>query len=332
MPSSPSEWTRRPHHSLSLPSSAPMLAAIVLTVIGLAVLPLAADRFVDSAAQLSRSLGISPILVGALLVGFGTSLPEILVSGLAAFRDDPGFAVGNIVGSNVANIALVLGLAALIRPVQLTLDLLKREGALVLVVSAAYTVMVAGNVVSRPEATLLLIGLVGALLLLVRWSRVPDVEVERDEDGAPGRALAVAVLAMGATVAGAVSLVEGAERLAEELNITSAFVAATIVAIGTSLPELAAGIAASRRREGDLVLGNVFGSNLFNILAVGGISGVVRPEEFDSGLFPLVVTMTVVTVLAGLLVARDSKVGRFEGIVLLACFVGFIAFAAPVLA
>jgi cation:H+ antiporter len=311
-----------------------MLLALTLTLGGLALLPLVADRFVVAASRISRALGLSPILVGALLVGFGTSLPEIVVSGLAAAQGDPDFAVANVIGSNIANIGLVLGVAALMRPIKASRSLIRREGTLVLVVTVLYLALLINGDVERWEATLLLAVLGLALGLLIRWSRSAlleqDDELERYVT--VRREIVIGVATMVATVVAATALVEGAERLADELGIESAFIAATLVAVGTSLPELATAIAAVRRNEADLVLGNVLGSNLFNALAVTGVAGLIGPGVIDPGFAPLLWLLLGVTAFAGLLAATASRLVRWEGAALLATFVAFVWLAGSNLA
>lgn len=298
------------------------------------MLPFVADRFVVAASHISRSLGVSPVLVGALLVGFGTSLPEMVVSGLAASRGDTDFAVANIVGSNVANLALVLGGAAIIAPVVARREIIRREGPLVLGVTMFYIALLIDDRVQRWEGAVLLIALVAALFLLVRWSRM-DMQ-QADQLASPIIAirpeLIAAALAMVATVVAATALIEGAERMADELEIESAVIGVSLVAVGTSLPELATAIAAIRRRAGDLVLGNVLGSNLFNVLAVGGVAGLLGPGAIDPDFQILLVIMLVLTAVAGFLVISGNQLVRWEGLVLLIAFVAFIAIAAPALA
>lgn len=308
-----------------------MLIALTLTFAGLGVLPTAADRFVGSAGSLSRRLGVSPVLVGALLVGLGTSLPEALASGIAAWRGNPDFAVGNVVGSNVANLTLVLGVAALIAPVYLTRALIRREGILMLGATVLMTMVYLDGQIGVPEASVLLIGMVIAIYLLTRWSGDETNGLDGDDDASTARLAAMALVGMAATVLGAYLLVEGAERLAVELEITSAFVATTIVALGTSLPELATSVAAMRRRQGDLVLGNVIGSNLFNSLAVVGLAGVLGPGIVNDGFLPLMIAMVATTVAAGVLTETRNQISRFEATLLLSVFVVFFAAAAPLL-
>ena len=313
-----------------------MTLALLLTLAGLVILPTAADRFVDGAGRLSRRLGVSPVLVGALLVGLGTSLPEALASGFAAWRGNPDFAVGNVVGSNVANLTLVLGVAAFIAPVYLTRRLIRREGALMLGATILMVLVYFDKEIVRWEAIVLLVGMVIAIYLLTRWSEgepngPAGGNVDEGNDSTVWREAANAVLSMAATAFGAFLLVEGAERLADELGITSAFVATTIVALGTSLPELATSVAAMRRRQGDLVFGNVIGSNLFNSLAVVGLAGVVGPGVILGGFAPLMIAMIGITAAAGFMASTRSKLSYLEGTILLAAFVVFFAAAAPLL-
>jgi len=311
-----------------------MILALALTLGGLAVLPLVADRFVVAATRISRALGLSPILVGALLVGFGTSLPEIVVSGLAAARGETSFAVANVVGSNVANLALVLGVAAFIRPIVSSWGLLRKEGSLVLIVTLLYVALHFNGDVERWEGVLLLIVLALALGLLIRWSEggLLDEDDDLQRYVTVRKELIVGVFTMVTTVAAATILVEGAERLAIELDIQSAFIAATLVAVGTSLPELATAVAAVRRHEADLVLGNVLGSNLFNALAVGGVAGVVGPGVIDPGFRVLLLVLLGVTAFAGLLATTGSRLARSEGAILLAVFALFVWLAGSNLA
>jgi len=311
-----------------------MLLALSFTLGGLAVLPAAADRFVVAASRISRILGLSPILVGALLVGFGTSLPEIVVSGLAAAKGETDFAVANVVGSNVANLALVLGFAAAIRPIGANRSLVRKEGSLVLLVTLLYVILHINGDIQRWEAMVLLAVLALSLGLLIRWSENVLLDEENDLERyvTVRRELVLGVITMIFTVAAATLLVEGAERLAVELDIQSAFIAATLVAVGTSLPELATAIAAVRRHQADLVLGNVLGSNLFNALAVGGIAGLIGPGIIDPGFRVLLLVLFGITVFAGLLVATGSRLVRWEGFALLAVFGLFVFLAGSNLA
>lgn len=310
-----------------------MLTAVLLLIVGLVVLTFAADRFVLSATRLSRALGLSPILIGALVIGFGTSAPEMLVSFLAGLRGEIDIAVGNVVGSNTVNLTLVLGTAALVTPLVSTVRTIRREGAAMLAVMAAATVLLWNLEVARWEAGALLAGMAAAAALLIVWSRrdaarglVPvGLGGLGPSEVRIGREAVIGAVALALTLGGADSLVRGATRLAAEAGITSAFVGLVIVSVGTSLPELATAIAAARRRETDLVIGNVVGSNLFNTLAVLGVAGLAGPGSVSAEFRAVMVLMLGVGAVAGVLVWTGQRLTRWEGAVLLAGFGALIA-------
>jgi len=312
-----------------------MILSLVLLIGGLALLTLSADRFVAAAAHVSAALGLSPILIGALVIGLGTSAPEMLVSGLAAARGEVDIALGNVVGSNTANLTLVLGSTALVMPIVSRLETIKREGGLMLLSMGAFAALLWNLELNRIEAVGLLIGMVVAAGLLIAWSQadtrrgrapIPDPE-SVEWTGPVRREVLVGLFMLSLTLAGADLLVRGASRLADDLGITSAFVGLVIVSIGTSLPELATALAAARRRQTDLVLGNVLGSNLFNTLAVAGIAGLVGPGTADPAFSNAVVFMLGAGVAAAVFSWR-SPVQRWEGAVLLTVFLGFVTISA----
>ena len=290
-----------------------MLTDILFILAGFVLLSFAADRLVVAAARLAAKFGLSTVLIGAVVVGLGTSLPEMLVSGLAAAR--PGgidFALGNIVGSNVANLALVLGVSALISPIARQPRTITREGGLMLLGSVLLAGLAFNNTLNRTEGAILAVGLVGALTLIVHWSRTGavadlDLEEELHETSSinTGREAFLAIVSLSLTLLGADLLVRGARAVAETIGISDAVISLTLVAIGTSLPELATAIAAARRNENDLVLGNVLGSNIFNALGVGGVAGIVG---------------NAVTVLTGVLALTTKALGRREGAILLVTY------------
>lgn len=307
-----------------------MVTDILFVLAGFALLTFAADRLVLAAARISSVFGLSPVLIGAVVVGLGTSLPEMLVSGLAAA--EPGgldFALGNIVGSNVANLALVLGVSALISPIARQPKLIAREGVVMLVGSALLTYLVFDDRLTRNEGLILGAGLVTAMGLIVLWatrdrSRAADVESELEEMVTSGvrplRETAFAVGSLGLTLLGAELLVRGARDLAETLGVSDAVISLTLVAIGTSLPELATAVAAARRNQNDLVLGNVLGSNLFNALGVGAVAGLIGSGVVAESFRGPVSVMMAVTVLTGLLALSRSGLARAQGILLLASY------------
>ncbi len=292
---------------------------------GLILLTIAADRLVVAAARLGKALGLSAILIGAVVVGLGTSLPEMLVSGFAAAR--PGgldLALGNIVGSNVANLSLVLGVSVLLSPIHKPRLILKREGVLVLLGSLVLAVFAWNNALGSVEGTILGAGLVAALGLMVFWGRrdairdpgVDDlVGVEEIKPAIEGL---FGLASLGLTLLGARLLVVGAEAVARDLGVSEALIGLTLVAIGTSLPELATAIAAARRNENDLVVGNLLGSNLFNALGVGAVAGIVGGGPLAESFRGPVAVMVGITVLTGILAFwGEDNLTKREGLVLL---------------
>ena len=308
-----------------------MTGAIALVVGGLVLLTLSADRLVLSAARLSRLWGMSTVLIGALVIGMGTSLPELLVSTLAAARGEMDLAMGNIVGSNVANLSLILGVSVVILPVAGHLHTIKREGVLMLSAVAVFGLAAWGGAINRLEGCLLLVGMALSGWLLVRWSRQDVAEgivtIDADDVAPPGRGaafeLVMGVLTLVATLGGADLLLRGARIVATEMGLTEGFVGLSLVAIGTSLPELATGIAAARRKENAIVIGNVLGSNLFNSLGVAGAAALAG-GTFTTDFRTPIVVMIAISTLAGILTATGNRLVRWEGAVLVAGFAGFL--------
>jgi cation:H+ antiporter len=301
-------------------------SAILQVVGGLILLTFAADRLVLAAARISKRSGLSPILIGAVVVGLGTSLPELLVSGLAAAEPNGmDLALGNIVGSNIANIGLVLGLSVVFSPIVGQGEVLRREGGLMLVAMGALTALAWDGRLSLVEGVGLGVGLLVALALLVAWSRGGGADIDLDEIGRtqdirPGVESLFGVASLGVTLLGAQLLVTGAEEVALDLGVSEALIGLTLVAIGTSLPELATALAAARRRENDLVLGNVLGSNLFNALGVGGVAGIVGDGVFTADFRPSMVTMLGIAVVAAVLATIGNRLDRWQGAVLLVSY------------
>ena len=315
------------------PRTALMAFAVLAIAAGIALLTAGADRMVVAAARLSRAFGISPLVVGALVVGFGTSAPELLVSSFAAGRGQLDLAIGNVVGSNTANLTLVVGLTALLAPLVGRLEIVRREGVLMLAGVAGMALLLLDGALNRWESALLLTGMAACSLMLVRWAVRDRVAAAAAEDGvddftggmtSPRYEMFVGSLALAVTLLGAEILLRGAVALTEELDISAAFVGLTVVAVGTSLPELATSLAAARRGEPDLVLGNVLGSNLFNSLAVTGVAGLIGPGTIDASFRPVLLLMVAVTGLAGVFLATGGRLVRAEGAALLGVFGLFV--------
>lgn len=311
-----------------------MALSVLSIVVGLVVLTYASDQFVVGASRIARSLRISPIVIGVVVIGFGTSAPEMLVSGIAAAQGSLDIGVGNIIGSNAANLSLILGIAALITPIVVRSAVLKREAPIVLITTLIFAVVVQGGL-TRGEAALLSVVMIVGLALVLRGARRGDeLAGEVDELGpadiATSREVIRTVIGLGVTLGAAKVLVDSAVVIADQIGLAEGFVGLTIVAIGTSLPELAAAVQAARRSETDLVVGNLLGSNMFNAAAVGAVAGFIGPGELQdptlSGL--AVVLMIVVTVLAIAFMATGRRIGRVEGAALLVLYAGTVPFLA----
>ncbi len=297
-----------------------MTLYVAATIAGLMVLAKASDHFVVGAARASLALRVSPIVVGAIVVGFGTSAPELLVSGLAANQGDLDLGVGNVIGSNAANLTLVLGLAAMVVPVAVSSGVIRREAPLSAGSVILFAILVQDGF-TQVEGYLMLGALVLALGVVVIGNDPTDALGGDVGSGHPDlRTEGVRILlGLTGTVAGAQALVWGATGIADELGLSGGFVGFSLVAIGTSLPELVTALAAARRGETDLIVGNLLGSNLFNSLAVGGTIALVGPGPITDGRLEGFGTMAMVgiAVLALVLMITRSRLTRPEGVLLL---------------
>ncbi|MEZ5245100.1 MAG: calcium/sodium antiporter [Acidimicrobiales bacterium] len=308
-----------------------MLLGLVFAIGGLSVLTLASDQFVKGAARLATVFNVAPVIVGAVVIGFGTSAPEMVVSGLAAVDGNLDIGVGNVVGSNVANISLVLALASFITVIPVSSQTVRREAPISVAAVLVFAGLIQGDL-SRWEGAAL-----GALLMLVlvsvlRSARRGDplaTDVEElvgDEEHSTKLETFRTVTGLVLVIASAWFIVEGATLIADELDLSGGFVGFTLVAVGTSAPELVTAMAAARQRETDLLIGNLLGSNVFNSLAVGGVIGLVGPGPvLDTRLAEWgSVMMVVIVVVSWLMMITGSRVTRREGVVLLALWVGSV--------
>jgi cation:H+ antiporter len=302
-------------------------------VIGLTLLAWGGDRFILGASATARNLGVPPVLVGLTIVGFATSAPEMLVSAFAASAGSPGLAVGNAVGSNIANLGLVLGAAVLIRPMVVQSQTLRRELPALLISTFIPFLLFLDGTLSTMDAVVLLI----ALFVLVYWLawlgyRASVLDPIRAEFAAEvpanltlPRALLWLVIGLAALLVGAELLVYGAASAARALGVSEVVIGLTVVAIGTSLPELAVSLAAARKNEPDLVLGNVIGSNIFNMLAVIGIAGVIAPHALEPDIlefhFPVMTVLTLAVVVMTYNRSRyRGQLSRRSGAMIFAAF------------
>lgn len=303
---------------------------ILRVVAGLVVLIVAADRLVLSAVRIAKTLNVSTVIIGAVIVGFGTSVPEFVVSSVASAQGNLDLALSNVVASNTANITLVLGTAAVIATVSTRHSVIRREGVLMLVAVLALAAVLLPGSVTRVEGLILLAGMIGAIGLLIAWGKqstntstgeLDDIEVDPDRLWLE---VIYGAASLAATVVAGQQLLLGVEGIGTAIGLSVVFMG-LITGVGTSLPELSAAVAASRRGQSDLVLGNVLGSNLFNSLGVAGLAIVVGPGTLNYLSPTLIVVMVVAAVFAGVFAATSQRITRVEGIVLVALFFGFAA-------
>ena len=297
-----------------------MLAAIFL-IIGLALLFKSGAWLVDGSASLARSLNLSSVVIGAVVLGFGTSAPELVVSTLAAWRGNTALGVGNIVGSNVANLSLILGCAGLITAVTLPSSVIRRQAPLSIASVVVFALFVMDGRLTRTDGVILSALLVATIIYLVRS---PSDTVEESVEGelSVRRSLLVATTGLVGVLAGAQFAVTGATTLAEQWGLSGGFIGFSLVAVGTSLPELVTVIVAARKEETGLIIGNLFGSNVFNSLAVAGAMGLVGAEQInDPSLTGFGIgSMLVVVVVAYCLGVRKSCISRVDALLLLALY------------
>ncbi|MFC0268333.1 calcium/sodium antiporter [Kushneria aurantia] len=303
--------------------------AIAAVIAGLVVLTWSADRFVEGAAATARHLGMPPLSVGIVIIGFGTSAPELTVSVLSAAEGNPGLALGNAYGSNIANIALVTGLVALIGPLAVHRRVIRRELPLLGVATLASLWCLWDGTVSRLDGALLLLLLVLSLgySLLRSGSQSSEEAVQAEEAAGQmslQRGLVWTLIGLALLVASSRLLVWGAVYIASALGVSDLVIGLTVVAIGTSLPELASSISAVRKNQHDMVLGNMVGSNFFNTLAVVGLAGVVHPISVGSEVlirdWPI---MAALTLLLFVFCLSGRRINRPEGGVLLTIFIAY---------
>lgn len=313
-----------------------MLLALAAILIGLVLLVWSADRFVDGASATATHAGMPPLLIGMLIIGFGTSAPELAVSALSSLQGNPGIALGNAWGSNITNIALIIGLVALITPITAHAGLVRRELPMLLAITALAGWQVYDGSLSRLDGVVLLV----VFALLLSWSVYDglrsrtSVSAEMKDQQQSGimplnRALIWLLVGLVLLIVSSRMLVWGSVFIARDLGVSDLIIGLTIVAIGTSLPELASSLAAIRKKEHDLALGNIIGSGLFNTLAVVGLAAVIAPLEVSSEVLTRDWVLMAALTLALLLMCigwrgKPGRIGRLKGGALLIVFFGYI--------
>src|SRR6056300_913395 len=316
-----------------------MLMPILAVVAGLVLLVWSADRFVDGAAATAKHLGMPTLLIGMVIIGFGTSAPEMVVSALAASQGNPGLAIGNGFGSNITNIALILGITALLSPISVKSKILKTELPLLALATLLVGALIYDLEISRFDAVLMLL----VFALIMGWSIYSSMkykndalsadfesEFEDDEYLPLNRAIFWLVLGLLILIGSSRLLVWGAVDIAMALGVSDLIIGLTIVAIGTSLPELASSIIAVKKNEHDLAIGNVIGSNLFNTLAVVGIAGAIQPLGVGSEVlyrdWMVMAGLTVSLFVLGYGVLGRGRINRIEGALLVTAYAAYAGY------
>jgi cation:H+ antiporter len=315
-----------------------MTLSIMAVIFGLALLVWSADRFVDGAAATARHFGMPPLLIGMVIVGFGTSAPEMVVSALASWQGNPGIALGNAYGSNITNIALILGLTALLSPIAVHSQVLRKELPLLLAVTGFVLFLLWDLELTRLDGCLHLLLFAGVMTWTIRQGlrqRADTLgeEMEKEleiQDMPLGRALFWLGAGLILLIVSSQILVWGAVNIARELGVSDLIIGLTVIAVGTSLPELASSLVAIRKKEHDIALGNVIGSNLFNTLAVVGIAGVIHPLQVEQAVLSRDMTvmagLTIVLFLFSYGFRGPGRINRIEGAILLSCYIGYTAY------
>lgn len=309
---------------------------ILAIVVGFAVLIWGADRFIDGAANIATNFGVAPLIVGLTIVGFGTSAPEMLVSALAAFDGAPAMGIGNAIGSNITNVGLVLGITTLIAPLVVNSDTLRREFPVLAFVMLLALVLILDGELGLLDGGILFTGfiltLAGMAWLAIKGHGHDDPleqEFEQEYSKAKmttGKATWLFVIGLVSLLLGSKSLVWGATGIAHMLGVSDLIIGLTIVAIGTSLPELAASVISALKNEHDIAVGNILGSNIFNLLAVLAMPGLIAPSSVDPMLLYRDFPFMILLALGLYLFARfcsHGRIGRGAGILMLLVYIGY---------
>ena len=323
-----------------------MLVYIAICLMGFVLLYFGAEWLVKGSSSLARSLGITPIVIGLTVVAFGTSAPELVVSLISSIKGKSMIAVGNVVGSNICNIALVLGLSALFNPIKSDPSVIRRDIPIMLGISLYLLVLSMNNTLSRIEGATLFAGIIAYTFVNYYLAKKETREVsgsgemaaaiqsELEEIGyiaSRSKQILLVVVGITGVVGGAQAVVESAVYIMTQLGVSEKFIGLTIVAFGTSLPELATSVVAAMRGEMDISIGNLVGSNVFNIMSVLGAASLVRPIPipggfFASGLWIDYLVMLFTSFLPWLLMRKTYTVDRKGGAFLLTCYVGYLAY------
>jgi cation:H+ antiporter len=302
-----------------------MITSITFIIIGLVLLAVGAEGLVRGSSAVALRLGVTPLVVGLTIVAFGTGSPEFAVSIGSALEGNASLALGNVIGSNISNIALILGIAAIIKPLQARAEIIRRETPIMVAVTGFLWLLLYDGELSRLDGAILTVGAIAYTFLtyyLSKKKQKKEVEAEFEEayeipKSAVWKDIAFIVIGLGILVLGAKLLVDGAVTVAKSLGLSEVVIGLTIVAIGTSLPELATSVVASLKDEADVALGNAIGSNVLNILAVLGVTALIQPISLEGVRTLDLGVMFGSAILFNVLLGRNFKLDRIEGTLLL---------------
>lgn len=312
-----------------------ILLSIIAIIFGLGLLVWGAERFVHGAAAIAKNLGVSPLIIGLTIVGIGTSAPEILISVIAAYQGNPALAVGNALGSNITNIALVLGITAIIMPLTVKSETLRREYPIMFGIMLLALFLVSDQYLGQLDGLILVSGVFVMLYWMIQQGKkekADPMEQEFDQeipDISTQKALLWFVIGFVLLIVSSRGLVWGSVNIAQAAGISDLVIGLTIVAIGTSLPELAASVMSVLKKEHDIAIGNVIGSNMFNLLVVFGIPGLMSPHIIDTAIlerdFPFMIGLSIALFILGYgFKNKQGRVNRFEGGLLLGGYIAYM--------
>jgi cation:H+ antiporter len=304
---------------------------------GFALLVWSAERFVLGTSALARNLGVPPLVIGMTIMGFGTSAPEMLVAIMAASSGNPGIAIGNAIGSNIANIGLVIGATAMITPMAVSSRILRREYPILLLITVVTGILLIDNRLGRLDGFILLAGSLLLVAWLIRVAKKPHrrdpLETELTIEIPAGLSMASAILwtlaGLMVLMASSRMLVWGAVQIAHNLGVSDLIIGLTIIAVGTSLPELAASVMSALKKEHDMAIGNIIGSNMFNLLSVLAMPGLIKPSNLEPAVlerdFPVMLAFTIALFIMAYGFKGPGVINRIEGGLLLVGFATYMA-------
>lgn len=311
-----------------------ILLSVMAIIIGFGLLVWGAERFVHGAAAIAKNFGVSPLIIGLTIVGIGTSAPEILISIVAAYQGNPALAVGNALGSNIANIALVLGVTAIVMPLVVKSETLRREYPIMFIIMLAALMLVMDQHLGQMDGLILISGLFVMLFWMIQQGKNQkrDPMEKEFEQEIPKistqKALLWFTIGFVLLIISSRGLVWGSVNIAKAAGISDLVIGLTIVAIGTSLPELAASIMSALKKEPDIAIGNIIGSNMFNLLVVFGIPGLMSPHMVDVAIldrdFPFMIGLSIALFVMAYGFKGEGRINRYEGSLLLGGYIAYI--------